>query len=306
MITAHHPGDPLSLPFATGTGTFGGSAAAAKDLASAKALIIPVPYDATTTYLSGTRQGPAAIIRASQQLELFDEETCRELGDLGIATLEEVEVDAAGPMAMVARIRSLGERVLDAGLFPLMLGGEHLLSLGLIQAVAARAGALSILHLDAHADTRETYQGTKYSNACVMRLASRYGSLVSAGVRALSAEEYRWLRKGKLPVFYAGDMRRRPTRWQEEILAHLGPKVYLTIDLDVFDPAEMPAVGTPEPGGLHWYDILDLVRLVCERKRLVGADVMELCPHAGNVAPDFLAAKLVFKILAYRSSGPSP
>jgi agmatinase len=207
---------------------------------------------------------------------------------------------------MVARIRSLGERVLDAGLFPFMLGGEHLLSLGLIQAVAARAGALSILHLDAHGDVRETYQGTKYSNACVMRLASRYGSLVSVGIRALSVEEYRWLKEQKLPVFHAGDIRRRPTGWQEEVLDQLRPQVYLTIDLDVFDPAEMPAVGTPEPGGLHWYEVLDLVRLVCERRRLVGADVMELCPHSGNVAPDFLAAKLVFKILAYRSSGPSP
>jgi agmatinase len=305
-MTAHYPAQPPSFPFATGTGAFGGAAAAAKDLTSATAVVIPVPYDATTTYLSGTRQGPAAIIRASQQLELFDEETCLEMGGLGIATLEEVEVDAAGPMAMVARIRSLGERVLDAGLFPFMLGGEHLLSLGLIQAVAARAGALSILHLDAHGDVRETYQGTKYSNACVMRLASRYGSLVSVGIRALSVEEYRWLKERQLPVFHAGDIRRRPTGWPEEILDHLRPQVYLTIDLDVFDPAEMPAVGTPEPGGLHWYEVLDLVRLVCERKRLVGADVMELCPHSGNVAPDFLAAKLVFKILAYRSSGPGP
>jgi agmatinase len=306
MMTRHHPGDPFSLPFATGAAAFGGFAAAAKDLTSAKTLVIPVPYDATTTYLSGTRQGPAAIIRASQQLELFDEETCREMADLGIATLDEVEVEAAGSMAMVARIRALGERVLDAGLLPFMLGGEHLLSLGLIQAVAARADALSILHLDAHGDVRETYQGTKYSNACVMRLASRHGSLVSVGIRALSVDEYRWLKERNLPVFYARDIRRRPTGWQEEVLDRLGPQVYLTIDLDVFDPAEMPAVGTPEPGGLHWYEILDLVRLVCERKRLVGADVMELCPHSGNVAPDFLAAKLVFKILAYRSSGPGP
>jgi agmatinase len=303
-MTAHHLAHYLSLSLATGTGAFGGATAAAKDLASAKIVVIPVPYDATTTYLSGTRHGPAAIIRASQQLELFDEETGCEMGDLGIGTLEEVEVEATGPVAMVARIRSLGTRVLDAGLFPFMLGGEHLLSLGLIQAVAARTGTMSILHLDAHGDVRETYQGTKYSNACVMRLASRHGSLVSVGVRALSVEEHRWLKKRNRPVFYAGDLRRRPTRWQEEILDHLGPKVYLTIDLDVFDPAEMPAVGTPEPGGLYWYEVLDLIQLVCKKRHLVGADVMELCPHAGNIAPDFLAAKLVFKILAYRSSGP--
>jgi len=300
-MTAPDPRQPLSLPLATSAAAFGGAAAAVRDPKNARVLIVPVPYDATTTYLSGTRQGPAAILRASQQLELFDEETGREMQELGIATLDEVEVDAGGPTAMVARVRSLGERILAAGLFPLMLGGEHLLSLGMIQALAGKAERLSILHLDAHGDLRETYQGTPYSNACVMRLASDYGSLISVGIRALSVEEHRWLRERNLPVFYAGEIRRRPD-WQEEVLAHLGPDVYLTIDLDVFDPAEMPAVGTPEPGGLHWYEILDLVRLVCHRRRVVGADVMELCPQPGNPAPDFLAAKLVFKILAYRSA----
>ena len=300
-MIAQNPHHPCSLPLATGAAAFGGAAAAVKDPQTMRVLIVPVPYDATTTYLSGTRQGPAAILRASQQLELFDEETGREMQELGVATLDEVEVDAGGPTAMVARIRSLGEQILARGLFPLMLGGEHLLSLGIIQAVAGKAERLSILHLDAHCDLRETYQGTSYSNACVMRLASEYGSLVSVGIRALSVEEHQWLRERNLPVFYAGDIRRR-SNWQDEVLAHLGPEVYLTTDLDVFDPAEMPAVGTPEPGGLHWYEILDLVRLVCQRRRLVGADVMELCPQPGNPAPDFLAAKLVFKILAYRSA----
>jgi agmatinase len=300
-MTAQNPHHPFSFPLATGAAAFGGAATPVKDPQSIRVLIIPVPYDATTTYLSGTRQGPAAILRASQQLELFDEETGREMQELGIATLDEVEVDAGGPTAMVARVRSLGEQVLAAGLFPLMLGGEHLLSLGMIQAVAGQGERLSILHLDAHGDLRKIYQGTSYSNACVMRLASDYGSLVSVGIRALSVEEHRWLRERNLPVFYAGEIRRRPN-WQEDVLAHLGPEVYLTTDLDVFDPAEMPAVGTPEPGGLHWYETLDLVRLVCQRRRLVGADVMELCPQPGNPAPDYLAAKLVLKILAYRSA----
>lgn len=301
-MTASYPDHSFSLSLARGAAAFGGAAAAAKDLEAANIVIIPVPYDATTTYLSGTRQGPAAVIRASQQLEFFDEETCQEMQELGIATLEEVEVDASGPASMVARVRSLGELVLEAGLFPVMIGGEHLLSLGMIQAVAGRADDLSILHLDAHGDVRETYQGTPYSNACVMRLASGHGSLVSVGIRALSVEEHRWLRERDVPVFSAGDIRRRPSLWQEEVLACLRPKVYLTIDLDVFDPAEMSAVGTPEPGGLHWYEVIDLVRLVCEKRKLVGADVMELCPQPGNAAPEFLAAKLVFKILAYRSA----
>jgi agmatinase len=290
---------PSNAPLAAASASFGGREAAVSGLDKAKVLVIPVPYDGTTTYLSGTRHGPAAILRASQELELFDEETGQEVYRVGIATLEEVEVDVSSPQAMLARVRSLGERALNAGLFPLMLGGEHLLSLGMIQAVASRIFDLSILQLDAHTDMRKTYQGTEYSNACVMRLASRHGSLIPVGVRSLSAEEDRWARKQNLPIFHAADIRKR-SGWQEEIIAHLSPQVYLTIDLDVFDPGVMPAVGTPEPGGLHWYDVLDLLRLVCRERQIVGADIMELCPQPGNIAPDFFAAKLAYKLLSYR------
>jgi agmatinase len=279
--------------------SFGGREAAVTDLESAKVLIVPVPYDGTTTYISGTRHGPAAILRASQELELFDEETGSDMSRLGISTLEELEVDASSPEAMVAKVRSLGEKILDSGIFPLMLGGEHLLSLGMIQAIASREKDFSILQLDAHTDLRETYQGTEFSNACAMRLASRYGTLVSVGVRSMSLEEHALVKNHRLPVFYAADIHNR-LGWQEEVLALLGSKVYLTIDLDVFDPAVMPAVGTPEPGGLYWYEVLDLIRLVCQSRDVVGADIMELCPQPGNVAPDFLAAKLASKILSYR------
>jgi agmatinase len=180
-----------------------------------------------------------------------------------------------------------------------MLGGEHLLSLGMIQAVASRTEDLSILQLDAHADLRQTYQGAEHSNACVMRLASRYGPLVPVGIRSLSAEEIRWSEQEDLPVFYAKDICNR-SDWQEKVVAQLHSHVYITIDLDVFDPAVMPAVGTPEPGGLHWYEVLKLLRSVCQAKKVVGADIMELCPQPGNIAPDFFAAKLAYKLLAYR------
>ena len=299
-MSSEHDSGQRPLRTTTGTATsFGGRDAAAPGLENAKVLIIPVPFDGTTTYLSGTRLGPAAILRASQQLELFDEEAGLDVSQVGIATLEEVDVDVSSPRAMVAKVRSLGEKALDLGLFPLMLGGEHLLSLGMIQAMAARGDDLSILQLDAHADLRKTYQGTEYSNACVMRLASLYGTVVSVGVRSLSAEEYSWAQDNQLSIFYAADIRERPN-WQEEVVARLGPRVYVTIDLDAFDPAVMPAVGTPEPGGLDWYDVLALLRLVCRSRQIVGADIMELCPQAGNVAPDFLAAKLAYKILSYR------
>ncbi len=290
---------PSVEALAAASAPFGGRGAAVSDLEKAKVLIIPVPYDGTTTYLSGTRHGPAAILRASRELELFDEETDQEVYRVGIATLEAVEVDVSSPSAMVARVRSIGERAFAAGLFPLMLGGEHLLSLGMIQAVASRVADLSILQLDAHADLRKTYQGTEYSNACVMRLANRYGRLVTVGVRSLSAEENRWARNQKLPIFYAADIHKRPA-WQKEIVAHLGSQVYVTIDLDVFDPGVMPSVGTPEPGGLHWYEVLDLLRLVSRERQIVGADIMELCPQPGNIAPDFFAAKLAYKLLSYR------
>ena len=279
--------------------SFGGRDGASLDPENAQVLIIPVPYDATTTYMPGTRQGPGAILRASQQLELFDEETGQEVFRIGIATLEEMEVDASKPRAMVAKVRSLGEKTLDAGLFPLMLGGEHLLSLGMIQAMADRVDDFSVLQLDAHTDLRETYQGAEYSNACVMRLASRYAKLVPVGIRSMSSQEHLWAQEQALPIFFAADIHNR-SDWQKEVVAQLRPQVYITIDLDVFDPAIMPAVGTPEPGGLYWYEVLELLRLVCRSREVVGADIMELCPQPGNIAPDFFAAKLAYKLLSYR------
>jgi len=286
-------------PLAAASASFAGRDGATIDPAKARVLILPVPYDATTTYTAGTRQGPNAILQASQHLELFDDETGQEVYRVGIATLEEIEVDVSSPQAMVAKIRRLGEETLAAGFFPLMLGGEHLLSLGMIQAIASHTEEFSILQLDAHADLRQTYQGAEHSNACVMRLASRYGALVPVGIRSLSAEEHLWTKEENLPVFYAKDICNR-SDWQAEVVAHLHSNVYITIDLDVFDPAFMPAVGTPEPGGLDWYEVLKLIRLVCQAKKVVGADIMELCPQPGNIAPDFFAAKLAYKLLAYR------
>jgi len=284
---------------AAASASFGGRDGATVDTDKARVLILPVPYDGTTTYTPGTRHAPSAILQASQHLELFDDETGQEVFRVGIATLEEMEVDVSSPQAMVAKVRTLGEKTLAAGFFPLMLGGEHLLSLGMIQAVASRTEEFSILQLDAHADLRQTYQGAEHSNACVMRLASRYGALVPVGIRSLSAEEHRWNEEEDLPVFYAKDICNRPD-WQENVLAQLHSHVYITIDLDVFDPAVMPAVGTPEPGGLHWYEVLKLLRSVCQARKVVGADIMELCPQPGNIAPDFFAAKLAYKLLAYR------
>lgn len=263
-----------------------------------RAVIVPVPYDGTTTYRAGTREGPRAILCASKELEYFDEETGVEACRQGIATLGELEVTVASPREMVDRVRAAGESVLAAGKIPVLLGGEHLLSLGMIQAVSARFPDVTVLHLDAHADLRDSYQGSRYSNACVMRLAADHARIVAVGVRALSREEAAFIEERQISCYYAHQLYRSPHLW-EEIPRLLGPRVYVTIDLDAFDPSIMPAVGTPEPGGLGWYEVLGLLRAVAGARDIVGFDVMELSPIPQMIAPDLLAARLTYKLLTY-------
>jgi agmatinase len=268
------------------------------DFASARAVIIPAPYDGTTTYRSGTRDGPRAILLASRELELFDEETGTEPYREGIATLEELAITVSSPRAMVDHVRAAGEFVLAAGKLPVLLGGEHLLSLGMIEALAARFGDLTVLHLDAHSDLRSSYQGSAYSNACVMYQALRHAALVQVGVRSLTREERLLAEERCIPCFPAQRLYWDARLW-DQILPRLGPHVYISIDLDVFDPAVMPAVGTPEPGGLGWYEVIRLLRRVTRERQVVGFDVMELLPQPYLIAADFFAARLVHKLLAY-------
>ena len=268
------------------------------DFESARAVILPAPYDGTTTFRTGTREGPRAILAASRELEFYDEETETEAWRQGIATLDELAVNVASPLEMVNHVRQAGEYVLAAGKLPVLLGGEHLLSLGMIEALAARYGDFTILHLDAHADLRASYQGSPYSNACVMHQALRHASLVQVGIRATTREEQQLVRELGIPSFMAHRLWQAPSLWAQ-IVPVLGSKVYISIDLDVFDPAVMPAVGTPEPGGLGWYDLLRLLRAVCRERHVLGFDVMELLPHSNHVAADILAARLVYKLLTY-------
>lgn len=265
---------------------------------NSRAVILPVPYDGTTTYRAGTREGPRAILQASKELEFFDEETCTEAYREGIATLGELEVTVASPKDMVERVRRAGEFLLSQHKLPVLLGGEHLLSLGMIQALVERFKDLTILHLDAHADLREQYQGSAYSNACVMYQAMQHAPLVQVGTRSLTREENDLIKARNIPCFFAHQLFQERNGW-EEIVDCLGPEVYVSIDLDVFDPSCMPAVGTPEPGGLNWWEVLALLRQVIRHRRIVGFDVMELLPIPQLVAPDFLAARLVYKLLSY-------
>jgi agmatinase len=263
-----------------------------------RAVIIPVPYDLTSTYVSGSRRGPDAIIDASMNMEQFDEELRCETFRIGIHTQDALEPTAASPDGMIAAVEHAVGRVAAAGKLPVMLGGEHSITVGALRALKKRHRGLSILQFDAHADLRESYQGTRLSHACAGRRAAEMGKLVQVGIRSLSAEEEAFRAGSDVTTFFASEIaagRAGP----REIAAALGDVVYITVDLDVLDPAYMPATGTPEPGGLDWYRLTGILRAACEGRTVVGFDVVELCPIGGNVAPDFLAAKLVYRILGY-------
>lgn len=272
-----------------------------------RAVIIPVPYDLTSTYVSGSRRGPDAIISASMNMEQYDEELRTETFRIGIHTEDQLEAAAASPDEMIYAVEDAVGRVVTAGKFPVMLGGEHSLTVGALRALRKKYRSLSILQFDAHADLRDSYQGTKLSHACAARRAAELGSVVQVGIRSLSApeEEYR-SRAENVRTFFAADVMTGRVR-PDEIAAAPGDPLYITIDLDVFDPSIMPATGTPEPGGLGWYDVIGLLKKVCAGRTVAGFDVVELCPMPHNVAPDFLAAKLVYRLLGYVfANGPKP
>lgn len=263
-----------------------------------RAVIIPVPYDLTSTYVSGSRRGPGAIIDASMNMEQFDEELRLETFRAGIHTQDAIEPTAASPEGMIAAVERAVGLVVSAGKLPVMLGGEHSITVGALRALKKRHRKLSILQLDAHADLRDSYQGTPLSHACAGRRASEMGKLVQAGIRSLSAPEERFRAGSSVTTFFAADIAAGHARPQE-IVAELGEDLYITVDLDALDPAYMPATGTPEPGGLDWYQMIGILRAACEGRRVIGFDVVELCPIPGAVAPDFLAAKLVYRLLGY-------
>jgi agmatinase len=271
------------------------------DPARARVAIIPVPYDGTSTWLKGADRGPAAILEASAHLELYDIETSSEPYRRGILTDPPV-TEAGSPEQMALAVEQRVSGQLQAGRFPVVLGGEHSVSIGAMRAAAARCPGLSFLQLDAHTDLRPEYEGSRYNHACVMARARELGPIVQVGIRSMDASEQKDLDPRR--VFFAERLRGRQG-WAREVVRRLSRRVYLTLDLDVLDPAFMPSTGTPEPGGLDWYQVLELIRLLCRRRELVGFDLVELAP-SGNRAPDFLAAKLVYKLLAYRFQGDKP
>jgi agmatinase len=266
-------------------------------LDGARYAVLPVPYEGTVTYERGTAAAPAAIIRASGQVEHFDEELLTAFASAGVATLPPVEA-ADSPAEQMRRVKAAAEPLVAAGKFLLALGGEHSITAPLVEAFAA-GGELSVLQLDAHADLRDSYDGTRHSHACVMRrVLECTGRICQVGVRSFSAEE-RAERPAEIarlitPAAIADD-----GEWIGRALERLGERVYVPGDMDVFDPWLAPGVGTPEPGGLSWREVTALLRRLCAEREVVGADIVEARPIPPNHVTEFVAARLACKIIAY-------
>ena len=272
------------------------------DYGAARVVITPVPFDGTTCYRPGTREGPQAIISASRNLELYDAELRRSPYTVGIHTLRPVEIINGDAEAMVNRIEQVTAHLLDAGKFVVTLGGDHLTSIGAIRAFAQRHAGMSLLQLDAHADLRDEYEGAKYSAATIMRRSLEVcPRTAQVGIRSLSEPEARLVEERNLPMWLASDIRAQAQRgrrdWIEEVVASLSDEVYVTFDIDAFDPSLVPGTGTPEPGGLGWYDAIDLLSEVAKRKKIIGFDVVELSPLLEDHISPVVAAKLVYKLI---------
>ncbi|MBI4081068.1 MAG: agmatinase [Candidatus Lambdaproteobacteria bacterium] len=297
------PPDPASLP------AFAAPDARVVPYAEARVAILPVPYEGTISYGGGTARGPAAILAASGQLEMYDEELDWCVDEVGFATLPPVGCAGATPEEAMRRIHAAAREPLGAGKLLVALGGEHSLSYGVWTALLERRAGrpFSLLQIDAHADLRPSYGGTPYSHASIMARAHELGlPFVQVGIRALSVEERQFLRKTGLErnVFWAHDIcARSDLGWIEKVVARLGPEVYITCDIDGLDGMLMPATGTPVPGGLGWYPALRLLRAVSARRRIVGLDLTEFAPLPGLHAADFLAARLVYKMIGYATVG---
>jgi agmatinase len=262
-------------------------------------VIVPVAYDGTSTWVKGADKGPAAMIEASVNMELYDIENDSEVYKKGIFTEETTGGDIS-VTEMIDAVHGIARYYLENDKFIVVIGGEHSVSLGSIKAHAKQFQNLTVLQLDAHADLREEYNGSKYNHACVMARTKELCPIVQVGIRSMDSSEKESM--DKAGVYFAKDIYNNKD-WIKKVVSKLSKNVYITIDLDVFDPSIMPSTGTPEPGGLLWYDVLELLKTVSEKKNLVGFDVVELCPNSRNTAPDFMAAKLIYKLLSYKFRG---
>ena len=260
-----------------------------------KVVVLPIPYEGTVSYMSGTASGPEAIINASCNMETFDIENGIDITNtLKIHTLDPLHVTFSSPEQMIKLIKNTTTILINDKKFPAILGGEHSITTGSVRAFKEKYKDLSVLQLDAHADLRDKYQETPYSHACVMRRCREICPVVQVGIRSMSVEESNYIKKNKINDIYLA-----PGLPENEIISKLSRNIFLTIDLDFFDPSVMPATGTPEPGGYFWLQTIKFLKKLIQARNVVGFDIVELSPIPGISHPNFLAALLVYKLLTY-------
>ncbi len=268
-------------------------------LETAKIILIPVPYEGTTTWGKGTENGPKAFLEASENMETYDIETDSEVYEQGIYLADAI-TENSSPEAMVKSVHKITKDYIKRNKFVTLVGGEHSLSIGTIRAFNECFDNLTVLHIDAHADLRDAYNGTKYNHACAVYEASQTTNLVQVGIRSMDAIEKTIMDEEK--TFFAHDMV-NDEYWMDKVIEALTDNVFITFDVDALDSSIMPSTGTPEPGGLFWYETLEFLKQVFEEKNVVGFDLVELCPNPSDKSSDYLAAKLYYKMLSYKFMG---
>jgi agmatinase len=266
------------------------------NLSTSKIVIIPVPYDGTSTWQKGADKGPQAFLDASENMELYDIETESEVYREGIFLADAI-TENSSPEAMVEEVHQITKKYINRNKFVTAFGGEHSISIGTIRAFNERFDNLTVLHIDAHADLRKEYEGSKCNHACAVYEANQNANLVQVGIRSMDISEKRTMNRDK--VFFAQDMA-VSSDWMEDVVDLLTENVFITFDLDALDPSIMPSTGTPEPGGLLYYETLEFLKLVFDERNVVGFDMVELCPNKNEKSSDFLAAKLFYKMLSYK------
>jgi len=271
------------------------------DLKDAAFVVMPVPYEKTTSYGQGTKYGPAAVINASRQVELWDEETRTETWKKGIFTTRPLNCALPENKFFPLLERTVEELLSSTSALPFFIGGEHSVTQSILPPFLRRHERLSIFHFDAHADLRPSYEGSEHSHACALYPVSRTNRVVQAGIRSVGADELRFHNKGNVTTHL---MHEDPDleELERKVLRELTDTVYLTIDVDGFDPAVMPGTGTPQPGGFQWYDAMRLFKAVCGNKNVVGVDVVEVAPVKGSHITEFNTAKLIYRLMGYLSA----
>ena len=267
-------------------------------LEASKVVLIPVPYDGTSTWQKGADKGPDAFLEASENMELYDVETDSEVYKEGVYLADAI-TENSSPEIMVNAVHQITKKYINKNKFVTLFGGEHSISIGSIRAFNECYSNLTVLHIDAHADLRKEYEGSSCNHACAVYEANQNTNLVQVGIRSMDISETRVMNRDK--VFFAHEMATNEY-WMDDVVDLLTDTVFITFDLDALDPSILPSTGTPEPGGLFWYETLEFLRKVFEAKNVVGFDIVELCPNATEKSSDFLAAKLYYKMLSYKFS----